>query len=286
MAAPAGSHVADFLRSNDPDRYYATLVLPAAARDPVQALYAFTADLAAIAGRVREPNAGEIRLQWWHDAISGEGHGDVARHPLAAALLVAIRQYSLPTGPLLKLLDARAFDLYNDPMPDLPAFEGYAGATVSVPYQLAAMIVNGGAPVEPGDAAGHLGVAHALIGHLSAFGYHSSRGHTYLPWSVLAANGVERDEVLAGTVSEGLLAGLGQLHDIAADHLDKAAVAIDALPRHLRPVFATIAVLRSDLDLMRRAPERPFSPPPRRSDWQRIAALSWWTWRHARGGRT
>ena len=94
-------------------------------------------------------------------------------------------------APLLRLIAARRFDLYDDPMPDLASFEGYAGETVSVLYQLAAMILNGGGPVETGDAAGHLGVAHALIGHLRAFGYNASQGRIFLPWSVFAANGVD-----------------------------------------------------------------------------------------------
>ncbi len=274
------SYPAGFLRSNDPDRYYATLVLPADVREHVQALFAFSADVAAISDRVSDPTAGEIRLQWWHDALSGQGYGDVSRNPLAAALLAAVERYAIPRPPLLQLLEARSFDLYADPMPDLPAFEGYAGATASIPYQLSAMMLNGGAPVEPGDAAGHLGVAQALVGHLSALGYNANRGRIFLPWSVFAANGVERDEVLSGTVSEGLLAALQQLHEIAGDHLERAGTAIDALPRGLRPAFAMIAVLRSDLDRLRRATERPFSPPVRRADWQRIAALWWWVQRN------
>ncbi len=59
----------------------------------------------------------------------------------------AIAAYSLPAGPLLRLLAARRFDLYHDAMPDVPSFEGYAGETVSVLYQLAAMMLNGGAEV-------------------------------------------------------------------------------------------------------------------------------------------
>ncbi len=123
---------------------------------------------------------------------TGEGHGAVRQNPLADALLDAIAEYGLPVPALQRLIEARRFDLYDDPMPDVPSFEGYAGETVSVLYQLGAMILNGGRPVEPGDAAGHLGVAHALIGHLRAFGYNAAQGRIFLPWSVLAANGVQR----------------------------------------------------------------------------------------------
>ena len=227
----AGGYAASFLREADKDRYFATLLLQPAAREAVQALYAFAADVASIRDRAREPAAGEIRLQWWVDALKGEGHGNVRQNPLAAALLDAIAAYSLPAGPLLRLLAARRFDLYHDPMPDVPSFEGYAGETVSVLYQLAAMVLNGGAEVETGDAAGHLGVAHALVGHLRAFGYNASSGRLFLPLSIFAANGVTEGEILAGRKSEGLLAALAQVADLAEEHLGKADAAIRALPR-------------------------------------------------------
>src|SRR5690606_40306165 len=133
---------------------------------------------------------------------------------------------------------ARRFDLYDDPMPDVLSFEGYAGETASVLYQLAAMVLNDGRELESGDAAGHLGVAHALVGHLRAFGLNASRGRLFLPLSVFAANGVTEGEIFSGTVSEGLLAAHHQLTELAREHLDKADAAIGRLPRPLRSAFA------------------------------------------------
>ncbi|RYE86059.1 MAG: phytoene/squalene synthase family protein, partial [Hyphomicrobiales bacterium] len=65
------SHVADDLKANDRDRYFATLVLPEPQRAAIQALYAFNIDVATVRDRAREPAPGEIRLQWWVDAIKG-----------------------------------------------------------------------------------------------------------------------------------------------------------------------------------------------------------------------
>lgn len=267
------------LRAGDRDRYLATLILGPKEREALTALYAFNADIASVRERAREPAAGEIRLQWWADALTGEGHGAVRQNPLADALLDVIAEYGLPVPPLSRMIEARRFDLYQDPMPDVATFEGYAGETASALYQLGAMVLNGGRPVETGDAAGHLGVAHALIGHLRAFGYNASRGRIFLPWSVLAANGVNEDEVFSGTMSEGLAAGLAQLADMAEGHLQKAEAGINTLPRDLRPVFAPIAVLRSQhrrLDL-----ETPFQTPNDIADWRKIALLSWWKLRNA-----
>jgi phytoene synthase len=262
------------LRANDRDRYFATLLLGSKEREALTAIYAFNADIASVRERAREPAAGEIRLQWWADALGGEGHGAVRANPLADALLDAIAEFGLPVPALTRMISARRFDLYQDPMPDMVSFEGYAGETVSVLYQLGAMILNTGKPVEAGEAAGHLGVAHALIGHLRAFGYNASQGRIFLPWSVLAANGVNETEVLAGEMSEGLAEALGQLCEIAGEHMAKADVAIRALPHNLRSVFAPIAVLRVQhrrLDL-----ETPFRRSDDLPDWRKIAALAMW----------
>ncbi len=274
------SQLTEALKAADPDRYFATLVLPETARDAVRALYAFNAEVASVRDRAREPAPGEIRLQWWVDALKGEGHGAVRANPTAAALLDAIERYQLPTGPLLRLIAARRFDLYDDPMPDVPSFEGYAGETASVLFQLAAMILNNGAEIETGDAAGHLGVAQAFIGHLRAFGLNSSRGRIFLPWSIFAANGVREGELFAGELSEGLLAAHAQVIDLARSHLDQATRAIAALPRALRPAFAPVALQPLYLKGIERQSTTPLAPPAELPDWRKIAAIGWWSVRN------
>ena len=278
MSADAG-YVASFLRDADRDRYFATLLLKEAERTAIQSLYAFSADVASIRDRAREPAAGEIRLQWWADALKGEGYGNVRQNPLAAALLDAIARYGLPSGPLLRLVAARRFDLYQDPMPDVQSFEGYAGETASVLYQLAAMVLNDGTEVETGDAAGHLGVAQALTGHLRAFGFNASQGRIFLPMNIFAANGVTDGEILAGQESEGLFAALGQINDLAVEHLAKAGVAIAGLSKPLRPAFAPVALLGSQLRRIA-ASRTPFAPTADLADWQKIGKMSWWALRH------
>lgn len=279
MTPQSAAFVLAELRNHDRDRYLATALLPPGPREAVAALYAFNADIASIRDRAREPAAGEIRLQWWADALAGEGHGNVRQNPLAAALLDVIAEYGLPVPPLSRMIAARRFDLYQDPMPDTASFEGYAGETTSALYQLAAMILNGGRPVETGDAAGHLGVAHALVGHLRAFGYSASQGRFFLPWDVFAVCGVAENDVLSGTESEGLVIGLTRLTELATNHLAKAKAAIAELPRPLRAAFAPIATLPAQLS--RLDLEHPFVGQPDLPDWQKIARLSWWKLRNA-----
>lgn len=280
MAEASFAHAAEALRQGDRDRYLSTLVLTGPHRDAVTALYAFNADVASIRKRVSDPAPGEIRLQWWSDAIEGEGHGAVRQNPVADALLNTMARYKIPAGTLLRLIGARRFDLYDDPMPDLESFEGYAGETVSTLYQLAAMILNDGETIETGDAAGHLGVAHAMIGHLRAFGHVSAQGRIMLPWSVFEASGVRESELFSGTESEGLSEALGQIAEMAADHLAKAESAIAALPGRLRPAFAGLSLLKAQLGALNARQTSLFAPVPEDADWRKIARLAWWTWRN------
>lgn len=279
MAQDSFVHADTALRTTDRDRFLASLVLSGPKRDGIVALYAFNAEIAATRDRVSDPAPGEIRLQWWNDALTGQEHGAIRQNPLADALLDTIATYNIPVGTLQRLLGARRFDLYDDPMPDLPTFEGYAGETTSTLYQLAAMILNNGEVVEAGDAAGHLGVAHAMIGHLRAFGPVSAQGRIMLPWSIFVANGVREGEIFAGTASEGLHEALGQMSDLAREHLDLAEAAIATLPAKLRPAFAQIAVLKTQMALLARRTE-PFSLAPDDPDWRKLARLGWWVFRN------
>jgi len=278
--ADSAALAADFLKTTDPDRYYATLVIQEKHRPAVTALYAFAADVASVRERVSEPAPGEIRLQWWSDALEGQGHGNVRQNPVADALLTAMGTYGLSTVPLLRLIAARRFDLYQDPMRDVESFEGYAGETVSVLYHYAAIILNEGIPVEEGDAAGHLGVANALIGHCRAFGYNASQMRIFLPWSVFAAHGVDEKDIFAGKESDGLKAAFVEIAEMARDHLDKAEAAIRLLPKRLRLAFAMLPVLRNELKQLQRHGRHPLAPPPTLPAFRKIALLAWWSWRN------
>jgi len=272
--AEQAKYVADFLKQHDRDRYLSTLILNDPQRDAVQALYAFNADVAAIPLRVSEPGPGEIRLQWWKDTLEGAGHGDVNQNPIAAAFLEAVQNYSLPTGPLVRLIAARRFDLYQDPMPDMETFEGYAGETSSVLYQFAAMILDGGKPLENGDAAGHLGVAHALIGHLRSLGYNAARGRIFLPWAIFEANGVSEQQLFSGQETDGVRKSAEMLRDIATDYLARASKDVAEVSRKVRPVFAMASILRAQLAILEKSKHEPLHTPKSLPDWQKILKLA------------
>src|SRR5215470_18187993 len=136
------AHCHQIVRDTDKDRFLATLYAPANRRGPLFALYAFNAEVARVREAIREPMAGEIRLQWWRDALERPGSGEVRANPVASALLDTVVRFRLPVAALVELLDARAFDLRNDPMPTIDALEAYAGLTSSALIDLAVRILD------------------------------------------------------------------------------------------------------------------------------------------------
>ncbi|VAW19247.1 Phytoene synthase [hydrothermal vent metagenome] len=279
MSENAG-FVSSYLKINDPDRFTATLLLAEKTRSPVQALYAFGAEIAQVRDRISEPAAGEIRLQWWLDVLAGRRESEAGENPLAAQLLAVLKSFELPVPPLVRLLNARRFDLYDDPMADLNSFEGYAGETNSILYQLAAMIVNGGGDAAAAEAAGHLGVAHALVGHLRALPLTASGGRIVLPWSVFVATGASEKDYLAGKSSPEIRAGCAMLREKAQEHLHKADQAIVLLADDIRPVFAPVVLLKSQLKQLNKNARTPFITPPDLANWRKIASLAWWAYRN------
>src|ERR1700682_4932813 len=113
------------LRRDDRDSWLASLFVPPELRRHTHALYAFSLEIARVREIVSEPLLGEIRLQWWRDALDGTHAGEANANPVAAALLDTIARFDLPKAPLLELIVARGRDLYGDPMQSVEALEAY-----------------------------------------------------------------------------------------------------------------------------------------------------------------
>lgn len=106
-------------REGEPDRYLAALLAPASARSGLVALAAFASEVTRIGSQVREPMMGEIRLQWWRDALPALAKGDRTGNPVGDALGDAMQHYGLSPEPLETYLDGRGEELARDfPMDD------------------------------------------------------------------------------------------------------------------------------------------------------------------------
>jgi phytoene synthase len=281
MISDAFAFCETLVREADKDRYLATLFAPASARPHLFALFAFNAEVARVRELVSDPLPGEVRLQWWRDALAGNGHGDVSAHPVAAALIETIARCRLPVGPFFGLIEARVFDLYDDPMPTLDDLDGYAGETAAALLQLAALILAADGAAEASDIARHGGTAYAVTGLLRAFPLHASRGQLFVPVEVLGRHGVDRDEVFRGKYTPELKAALAEMRGYAHRHLAIASENISRLPISAIAAFLPVALVRGYLACMERPDYDPFITPVQVPQWRR----QWTLWRAARQAR-
>jgi 15-cis-phytoene synthase len=239
MQLPA--HVAQTVRRGDPDRYISVLYAPEDRRDSLLALYAFAHEIASTRERVREPLAGEIRLQWWRDVISA-GPGGGQGSPVAEALLEAVRRHDLPTRPLLDLLDARVHDLYDDPIVSRNDLDGYCGETSSAIIQLACLILDPKLSADVATIAGHAGCAQAIAGMARTIPFQLARGQCPVPQDLLASVGTSAETLVAGTDREANRRALMALVALGQEHAGSFAAGAGTIPSSLRPAFLPAAL--------------------------------------------
>jgi phytoene synthase len=192
-------------RAEEADRYFAATLAPAERREALVTLAAFAAELRRIPRLVTEPMMGEVRLQWWRDTIASFGTDATGLgHPLADRLRRAVRTCRLPSAPLLAMTEARAFDLYDDPMPDEAALTGYLARTEAGPFALAMQALRPDDASLPLHLAERAGFVYGLTRILAELPYHVSRGRRMLPETWLSENSVDRESMMQGRATPEL----------------------------------------------------------------------------------
>ncbi len=276
----AFAHCEQLVRAADKDRFFATLFAPAKYRRALFALYAFNVEVARVRELAREPLPGEIRLQFWLDFLENRSPGGTEAHPVASALTDTIVRYGLRPQRLADLLEARRFDLYNEPFGTIEELEAYAEKTSSVLIELAARILSNGSDPGIGALARHAGTAYAVAGLLRAFPLHAARGQLYVPVELLDRHSARPEGVFAGKKTPELRVALADMRQLARRHLAAAQQLLPASPPSLLPALLPVALVRPTLKRLDRRQNNPFRlmelPPWRRQ---------WIIWRAARDPR-
>jgi phytoene synthase len=270
----ATNAISAIVREADFTAFAAAQFAPADARPHLLALRAFDAELARVRSIVSDPAVGEIRLQWWRDAL--ENRTDAVGHPVAHALEAAIAFGNLPREALLGLVDARTDDLYDDPPPTLGELEGRLGATDSALIRLGSLILGRGRDPGGAEAAGFGGVAQGLTRLLARLPADASRGRLMMPVETLAAHGVGREDVFSGRDSPELAAAAAELRALASRRLIEARAAFRDVVPIAAPAFLPLAVVSDAIQSLGR--QKPLTPPAEAARWRVLFRL----WRASR----
>lgn len=266
-------YCAALVREVDRERYLATLFAPAERRTALFSLYAFDIEISRIRDLAREPMPGEIRLQWWREVLEGGRAGEAAANPVAASLLATLARHRLTAAKLIELIEARRFDIYDEPMPTLAAFQSYASNTAGSIFYCATRIL-GEASEENAIEAGQ---AQTIANVVALLPRHAARHQLFFPLDMLRQYGSNTDDVFAMHAGPELRAVLAELRLRARRHLTRLAEMSADIPETIWPAFLSLAPLRPWLNAMETTAYQPFQP-PERPVWQ----SQWRIWRAAK----
>ncbi len=113
--ASAPDYCQDLVRRRDEDRWLAAGYAQGDAKRRLLALYAFHVELRNIPAAVSEPPLGEIRLQWWREALQEIRRGAPPRaHPVVEGLAAAGLADEKFEAAIERAIDAASRPLYGE----------------------------------------------------------------------------------------------------------------------------------------------------------------------------
>lgn len=241
----AGAHAAilSAARQGEFDRYASALLAPAAVRADLLALAAFAAELSRVAPLTRrEPAMGEIRLQWWREALSAPAT-DLSGNPIADAVKTAAGRHAWPIGSLLGIVDAHAHDGFADPFADDAELLSTMTLGEGALFTLAARAL--GAETDAvGSFAARAGAAYGIARLLMGLPQSLDHKHVPIPQSRLAGAGVALEALLAGEDTAPVRGILATMAELARGELAAALQGVAELPRGIRVAFLPLALVR------------------------------------------
>ena len=247
------------VRQYDKNRYLSGCLADQNHRLQLFSLYAFDIEISQIRDKINDALPGEVRLQWWRDAIAGTQHGVVENHPIASALISTIHTHKLKVEPFHNLLEARTFDVYNDPMPTMDDLEGYLGETSSIIFQLASLILTNNSNQNLAEASGHAGVACGLTNLLRSLPKHCKRRQLYIPEEIIKKFNITENDLYNFVDSKELAIVLAELRNHIRVHLKKFEKNQEQIPLAAFPAFLPLSLVEPYLNKMETKQYQPFT---------------------------
>lgn len=260
MASDGGvGTAAALVRETDKDRHIASLFAPADRRGDLLALHAFDIELARIPQLAKQQMAGEIRLQWWREAVDGSNVHEAEANPVAASLMQIVARRNLPRGALHAMIDARGSELFPEPFSTVEDMLVWCDGLYAAQLRLAARILEPasapGADTLAIEAGRVLGITQLLM----SFAARAAAGQCIVPLDILSRHGATPGEVTAGQATPGVIAALADMRALARDYLARAEPSWRAAPASLRPAFLLLALVAPRLQLLDASAAMPFA---------------------------
>ncbi len=256
------------VKTLDSDRYLTALFAAPALCTDLLALYAFNIELARSREAVSEPALGQIRLQWWRDAIAECYEGEPRRHQDVQPLAAAIKRHGLSRELFDRIIDAREADFDPTPPERLEGLVTYADATSGALSMLALEIL-GERDQDLERAAAAIGTAWALTGTIRGLQHLLQIGRAPLPRDLMDRHGLTHAQLLSLNPSDALCKSVEEIAITASNMMNDLDV--QSMGR-ARPVFLPVVLARGYLKRLAATGYDPF-------DDRNIQPLAWRAWR-------
>lgn len=217
------------VKQYDYDRWLTCLFAPEEVREDLYALLSFNSEIARVRETVSEPMLGDIRLQWWRDALQGLEEGIVKKHPTVEALYQAHQRTPLDLTTMQGMIDMRAKDLDPAPMSTDGELIVYADMTAGAVQRLMHLMMTGDDNSAAAEATILAGRAYGLFGILQAIPFHGRNGLVLIPKQRLSDYGVTENSVLTKEHHPNLCRIVEGLTELAANELADARKAAKSL---------------------------------------------------------
>lgn len=255
-------------RAGDPDRFAAALLAPRACRDDLIALSAFSGEIRRIGETVREPHLGEIRLQWWRDALHDGVKGTRSGHPVADRFAEALILHAIPLNLIEDHLDAHAHTLYAEPPADDAALDLEFDLKEGHLFAIAAGMLGSGVAANE-DARLEAGRAYGATMLALRLPYALARERSPLP----RQRGIDWPDAASAR------AGLDGLIQQARMHLTQLRSTFAALPKPMKTALLPLALVEPYLKVLEDQGHDPVRDLPAISPLARVTRLALAQWR-------
>ena len=256
------SFLAKEAKKFDYDRWLISLFAPMPSRSRIHALLAFNGEISKVRETVTEVLLGDIRFQWWRDALNNMEDEKYLNHPILRSLKIIISEHDLDTSLFEDIINARSKDL--DPCPFVANTEllEYARGTGGLLSGLTYRVM--GNREEAGyKAAQQVGRAFALTGIIRAIPYHASQDLLLIPQEILKNHDLFPENIFR---EENRLAFYDVVKDLVAlaekEQLEAVRV-VQQRPKSEKPSYSLLALNNLYLSRIRNSG---FDPAHRRLD--------------------
>ncbi len=257
--------------AHDHDRFLTALFAHHDRREALFALIAFNIEIAKTREVVTETLLGQIRLQWWRDAIGEIYDGTPRRHEVIGPLADAVDRFDLSRRHFDTLIDAREDDLTELAPATLSDLESYCARTTAplIRLQLEALGIADGPAHELAE---QVGIAWSLTGLIRAIPFHARQRRVYLPTEVVEAVAVEMGDVFELRPHAGLAKAVERLSACAQSHLTQGRRRIE---KAARPPLMVATLAKGYLKAIEKAGFNVFAPAVQNPRPMRNAYLIW-----------